>query len=377
MLDQSAHSSVANSSASQVGKTFASGSSPPIPSSNGVSGRTRRQIHHIAPRDGGGRKRVRQPHHRGIRAPRARIHAPEKRVNPEQDSGPRKGRENLNKERGMNLTYPSREEAKRYRREIHEAAQAVRNGETPDEAALAWPAGLDRRLLLGLPTERRTRLCLLRAEVAAGDDPLTVNDLLRVRHLTAPLLPHLLRTIATFLDDYIETFAETPNSADVAAMRLNRQVATMTPTEITVVDERVLRCPPAKVHTVSMKVGIPDGRVSASAFAAKDKAKIARSRARAHRSSAHQGPRTGPQGIENHGANRPVARRCGAGRRRRREPPGPGALPAHAARRDGTGAEGRSAPGEKEGRRSASRAEERRPVRRCRVTYGQSSKTIR
>ena len=68
----------------------------------------------------------------------------------------------------MNLTYPSQEEAKRYRREIQDAVQAVRNEEIPEKTALAWPTGLDRRLLLGLPIQRRTRNCLLRGGVAAG-----------------------------------------------------------------------------------------------------------------------------------------------------------------------------------------------------------------
>ena len=110
----------------------------------------------------------------------------------------------------MNLTHPSREEAKRYRREIQDAVQAVGNREIPDKTAIAWPTGLDRRLLLGLPIQRRTRNCLLRGGVAAGDERLTVQDLLRVRHLTEPLLPDLLLTIDAFLDEYIQTFEEVP-----------------------------------------------------------------------------------------------------------------------------------------------------------------------
>ena len=175
----------------------------------------------------------------------------------------------------MNLTYPSREEARRYRREIQDAVQTVRNGETPDEAALAWPAGLDRRLLLGLPIQRRTRNCLLRAEVAAGDEPLTVDDLLGIRHLTEPLLPDLLRNIDEFLDDYIETFEVIPKPADVAARRLSHQVQRMTPTEITVVEGRVLRSPPVTVRTVAMQLRISTTRVCTETSSAKEKARIA------------------------------------------------------------------------------------------------------
>ena len=41
----------------------------------------------------------------------------------------------------MSLTYPYREEAKRYRRELQDAVAAVRTGEEPERDALAWPAG--------------------------------------------------------------------------------------------------------------------------------------------------------------------------------------------------------------------------------------------
>ena len=146
----------------------------------------------------------------------------------------------------MEVTHPSREEARRYRREIQDAVQAVRSGETPEKTALAWPAGLDRRLLLGLPIERRIRNCLLRARVAGGDSPLTVDELLRIPLLTEPLLPDLLFAIDRFLDDYTETFEEIPRAADVAAMRLIQRAQTVTPTETTVVEERVLARPPSR-----------------------------------------------------------------------------------------------------------------------------------
>ena len=57
--------------------------------------------------------------------------------------------------------YPSRDEAQRYLLKLQDAQEAVRKRSRPDTDALAWPAGLDRAILVGLPLREGTRRCLL------------------------------------------------------------------------------------------------------------------------------------------------------------------------------------------------------------------------
>ena len=91
-----------------------------------------------------------------------------------------KGKE-AEREREMKLTYPSRQEAKRYRREIHEAVEAARKGEDPERDALAWPEGLSRTLLRGLPLPTHTRNSILRSRLMDGDNRLTVAEMVLSR----------------------------------------------------------------------------------------------------------------------------------------------------------------------------------------------------
>ena len=49
----------------------------------------------------------------------------------------------------------------------------------PDTDARAWPAGLDRGILVGLPLRDGARRSLLRAGLTAGYDALTVYELVR------------------------------------------------------------------------------------------------------------------------------------------------------------------------------------------------------
>ena len=83
------------------------------------------------------------------------------------------------------IRYPSREEATQHRQDVHEAVKAVRTGALPDKEALAWPAGLDRRLLGALPVQNAARLALARNEAFEGEDPLTVKELLDTPYVTA------------------------------------------------------------------------------------------------------------------------------------------------------------------------------------------------
>ncbi|MCY4468428.1 MAG: hypothetical protein OXC08_06870 [Thiotrichales bacterium] len=67
---------------------------------------------------------------------------------------------------------------------MHDAVEAVRNGELYEKGAIAWPTGLDRRLLGALPVQNATRLALTRQEVFEGEAPLTVKELLEVPYVT-------------------------------------------------------------------------------------------------------------------------------------------------------------------------------------------------
>ena len=54
------------------------------------------------------------------------------------------------------FVYPSRDEAQRYRRELQDAVDAMRERRFPHRGALVWPAGLDRALVDGLPLPEST-----------------------------------------------------------------------------------------------------------------------------------------------------------------------------------------------------------------------------
>ena len=153
----------------------------------------------------------------------------------------------------MSLTYPSREEAMHYRRELQEAVGAVRKDEEPERDALAWPAGLDRTLLRGVPLPTHTRNCLVRARLMEGDNRLTVAEMLRIPEVGPTTVRNLLVAIDEFLREYIETFEGHPGSAEVAAMRLQREVERLTQAGWTILEERMLKRPPTEYHTLAMR----------------------------------------------------------------------------------------------------------------------------
>lgn len=154
----------------------------------------------------------------------------------------------------MSLTYPSREEAVHYRCELQDAVAAARRGEKPEKDALAWPAGLDRALVRGLPIRTHTRNTLVRSKLMEGDNQLTVNEMLGTPEVGTTTVRNLLIGIDAFLGEYIETFDGRPGPANVAAMRLAREVQRLTPTEAVIVDERMLGRPPTKYHTLPMRL---------------------------------------------------------------------------------------------------------------------------
>ena len=60
-------------------------------------------------------------------------------------------------------------------------------GETPEKDALAWPAGLDRALLRGLPLRAHTQYTLVRSKLMEGDNQLTVTEMLGTPEVGYPI----------------------------------------------------------------------------------------------------------------------------------------------------------------------------------------------
>ena len=142
--------------------------------------------------------------------------------------------------------YPSREEARQYRQEVEEAVAAARSDEEPEKGVLAWPAGLDRTILRGLPLTAHTRNCLLRTQLMEGSNALTVAEMRRTRGVGPTTVRNLLIAVDEFLRNYIETFEGRPGPADVAAWRLKQVVERLTPTKWAIVEQRTLRHPPGR-----------------------------------------------------------------------------------------------------------------------------------
>ena len=102
------------------------------------------------------------------------------------------------------LDYPSREAAQRYRREIHDALESMRKSSVLDMSARAWPDGLNRVILGGLPLRVRTRNCLQNEKLMEGDNAITVYELLRIPNFGRKSLADLLFAVDDFLEKCIE-----------------------------------------------------------------------------------------------------------------------------------------------------------------------------
>ena len=163
----------------------------------------------------------------------------------------------------MNPTrYPSRDEALRYLLKLQEALEAVRKRSRPDTDALAWPAGLDRAILVGLPLREGTRRCLVWTSLMEGDNPLTVYEVVRIPNLNLKsTMGEALVATHAFLSEYIEAFDDRPWPAEVVAMRLQRQVERLTPRESTIIVHRVLRRPPTKLALLGAMFAVSPPRI--------------------------------------------------------------------------------------------------------------------
>ena len=126
---------------------------------------------------------------------------------------------------------PFGEAAQLHLLDLQDALEAIRRNQRPYLQSVAWPAGLDRSLLNGLPLDVRTRNCLLGARLMEGDSALTVQQVLRVANFGRKSLRDLLLTVESYLNECIrmgnrgsQDAAETgegtphdPNTIDIAA----------------------------------------------------------------------------------------------------------------------------------------------------------------
>ena len=164
----------------------------------------------------------------------------------------------------MSLTYPSREEANRYRREIQEAVEAARKGEEPERNTPAWPAGLDRTILRGLPLPAHSRNCLLRARLMEGDNPFTVAEI--AAH-SPGVGPTTVRNLLIGIDEFLRRVRETPSMSARDRWRLRRCVCSEGGGEAgaggmgMIVEERMLNRPPTEYHTLAVRFDMSSARI--------------------------------------------------------------------------------------------------------------------
>ena len=98
---------------------------------------------------------------------------------------------------------PSRATAQRHLLDLRDALEAMRNGPMARMESVAWPAGLDRTVLHALPLGVRTRNCLLSGKLMDGDNPLTVQQLLRIPNFGRKSLQDLLFAVEDFLNECV------------------------------------------------------------------------------------------------------------------------------------------------------------------------------
>ena len=159
------------------------------------------------------------------------------------------------------FVYPSRDEAQRYRRELQNAVDAMRERRFPHRDALVWPAGLDRALVAGLPLPQRTDKLLRQAGLMEGNDPLTAHEVLCMPYISSRAIRELLFAVDAFLSEYVESFKGRPGPASVVAMRLRTQVQRLTPREVLIVEHRVLSRPRKTLKEIAAECGVSCERI--------------------------------------------------------------------------------------------------------------------
>ena len=173
------------------------------------------------------------------------------------------------------IRYPSRDEARRYQQELRDALEALRGPSRPDADVLAWPAGLDRGILLGLPLRERTHRRLLEAGLMEGDSPLTVHEVVRIPNVSLVSMREALVATDVFLRECIDTFDDAPTPADVVAMRLRQEVKRLTARERTIIEHRLLRRPPTTLAALGGMFAVSPSRIRHLQARARERIRIA------------------------------------------------------------------------------------------------------
>ena len=88
----------------------------------------------------------------------------------------------------------------------------------PQETAVVWPEGLNRRILADLPLRVRTRNCLHTAMLLHGSDPLTVGELLRTPNFGRLSLKNLACEVERFLSAHSHNAAVQASSEESASI---------------------------------------------------------------------------------------------------------------------------------------------------------------
>ena len=98
--------------------------------------------------------------------------------------------------------------AEQHLSELRDALEAMHSGHAVSMDSVVWPAGLDRSLLRALPLQVRTWGCLQREGLLDGVNPLTAQELLRIRHFGWRSLRDLLSCIERFLIECVRNGAQ-------------------------------------------------------------------------------------------------------------------------------------------------------------------------
>ena len=85
----------------------------------------------------------------------------------------------------------------------------------------------------------------------------------------------MLIGVDELLAQYLDTFGDRPEPADVAAMRLERAVKRLTPAQWTVIEGRTLANPPVSIRRLVMQLDISQTRVMSELRRAREKIEIA------------------------------------------------------------------------------------------------------
>ena len=108
---------------------------------------------------------------------------------------------------------PSQDAAQRHLLDLRDTLEAIHCNRWPTAESVAWPAGLERRILEKLPLRVRTRNCLVTARLMAGNSRLTVSQLLQLKSFGQASLRDLLCTVEDFLKECIRQGVTHPPEA--------------------------------------------------------------------------------------------------------------------------------------------------------------------